>query len=150
MSGIGSFLFRHTIDNFKAGSVRHCLPRWRQLTNDKWVLEIVKGYRLELKYDPWQTYRPKPLRLDSNSQSQLDQALQEFLRVGIIEPCNFDEDGFYSTLFPIAKRDKSARIIFDLSELNLFMEYDHFKMDTVKQAIELVTPGCYFASIDFT
>ncbi len=30
------------------------------------------------------------------------------------------------------------------------MEYDHFKMDTVKQAIELVTPGCYFASIDFT
>ncbi len=113
------------------------------------MLNIVKGYRIEFDSTPYQTFRPRPLRLENNSQNQLDEALQEFLRLGIIVPCDYDEDGFYSTLFPIAKRDKSAHIIFDLSNLNWFVKYDHFKMDTVKQAIELITKDCYFASVDF-
>ena len=96
--------FYHTPDNFRAGAVRSCLPKWKQITNDKWVLDIVKGYRLELWSEPWQEYRPQPRRLENNSQKQLDDALLEFLRQGIIEPCDFDEEGFYSTLFPISKR----------------------------------------------
>ncbi len=100
--------FIHSVDNFRAGAVSKCLPRWKQITNDKWVLDIVKGYRIELKNDPYQAYRPRPLRLEPNSQSQLDEALKEFLCVGIIVPCNYEEEGFYSTLFPIAKRDNTA------------------------------------------
>ncbi len=79
----------------------------------------------------------------------LASALEEFLELGIIEPCDFNEYGFYSTLFPIAKKDKTARIIFDLSDLNFFIDAEHFKMDTVKQAIEMITPGAFFASVDF-
>ncbi len=143
--------FRHCVDNFSAGAIGNCLDKWKSITSDRWILNLVKGYRIEFKNDPYQDFRPKPLRLDRNSQKLLDNALHEFLKVGIIECCNVDEEGFYSTLFPIAKKDKNAgaRVIFDLSDLNFFIDTEHFKMDTVKHAIELVTPGCYFASIDF-
>ncbi len=111
-------------------------------------MKLVKGYKIKFKAEPYQYYRPQPLRLNAHDQELLDTALEEFLELGIIEPCNFNEYGFYSTLFPIAKRDRTARVIFNLSDLNFFIEYEHFKMDTVKHAIELITPNAFFASVD--
>ena len=141
--------FIHRVDNFQAGSISKCYHHWRKITSNKWVLNLVKGYSIEFVDEPYQVFRPKPLRLNDSCQRLLDGALNEFLHLGIIEPCNYHEYGFYSTLFPIAKKDKSARIIFDLSKLNEFIYADHFKMDTVKQAIELINPGSFFASVDF-
>ncbi len=106
--------FRHKVDNFWPGSVSRCLKSWKALTNDKWILALVKGYKIEFKADPWQSFRPKPLRLNAHDQALLDNALEEFLHLGIIEPCDYNDEGFYSTLFPVAKRDKTARVIFDL------------------------------------
>ena len=39
-------------------------------------------------------------------------------------------------------------MILNLKSLNQFVEYHHFKMDTIASAIEMVTPGCFMASID--
>ena len=58
--------------------------------------------------------------------------------MGIIEPCDENEDGFYSNLFTVPKRDDSVCVIFNLKDLNWFIDTDHFKMDTVKQAIDLM------------
>ena len=110
--------FKHRADNFKAGAISRCLKKWKSITSDPWILSIVKGYNIEFKWNPYQYSRPKPRRLNKQSQAMLDEALEEFLDLGIIEPCNFNEYGFYSTLFPIAKKDKSARIIFDLDTVS--------------------------------
>jgi len=32
-----------------------CLPNWRQITQGPWILEVVKGYQLELVQTPSQT-----------------------------------------------------------------------------------------------
>ncbi len=148
-SSIDPDYFKHRVDNFKAGSISRCFSSWRKITSDTWILNLVNGYRFKFRSEPFQYYRPKPLRLNVQSQKLLDDTLYEFLKVGIIEPCNVNDFGFYSTLFPIAKKDNSARIIFNLSELNFFIKTDHFKMDTVKHAIELITPNAFFASVDF-
>ncbi len=81
--------------------------------------------------------------------ANLGSILRDFETQGIIEPCPNDEFGFYSTLFTRSKRDGSCRVIFNLSKLNDFITPVHFKMDTVKDAILLMSPHCYFASIDF-
>jgi hypothetical protein len=141
--------FKHTATNFEAGSISRRLKQWKDLTSDKWILKLVKGYEIDFIVEPWQDFRPKPLRLNRHDQELLDTTLKEFLKLGIIEPCDINEYGFYSTIFPIEKKDHTARIIFDLSELNYYIECDHFKMDTVKKAIELITKNCYFASVDF-
>jgi hypothetical protein len=41
------------------------------------------------------------------------------------------------------------RVILNLGELNEYVIADHFKMDTIKDAVALMYQGCYFASIDF-
>ncbi|MCP3933699.1 MAG: hypothetical protein GY705_31925, partial [Bacteroidetes bacterium] len=140
---------KHTIDNFQAGAVSRCIEKWEQLTCDPWILNMIEGYELDFLAEPSQDFRPKPLRLESKMEEKLQDALREFLELGIIEECDENEYGFYSNLFPVPKKIDAIRVIFNLSELNEFIDCDHFKMDTVKQAIELMTEHCYFASVDF-
>ena len=71
--------------------------------------------------------------------------IQRFLEKGIIEPCTYQTDSFYSNIFVIPKKDRS---IFNLKYLNEYVEYHHFKMDTIKDAIPLIKPECTFFSID--
>ena len=39
-------------------------------------------------------------------------------------------------------------MILNLKELNSFVEYEHFKIDSLRSVIGLMTPNCYMASID--
>ena len=55
---------------------------------------------------------------------------------------------FISTIFLRPKKDESFRMILKLKELNKFVEYEHFKMDSIHTCIELMRPSCYMASID--
>ena len=54
-----------------------------------------------------------------------------------------------SNIFTREKSDGSLRIILDLTELNEFITYTHFKMDNLQTAINLLSPDCYMASIDW-
>ncbi len=75
--------FKHRVDNFKAGAVSRCYNKWKTITSDPWVLSLVKGYNIEFWADPYQFYRPQPLRLNANSQYMLDTALEEFLELAL-------------------------------------------------------------------
>ena len=39
-------------------------------------------------------------------------------------------------------------MILNLKILNTFMEYNHFKMESIQDVIQVVRPGVYMASID--
>lgn len=54
----------------------------------------------------------------------------------------------YQTFSPDQKKDGGHRIILNLKPLNNDIEHIHFKMDTLKSAINLVKKDCYFASTD--
>ena len=41
-----------------------------------------------------------------------------------------------------------CRLILNLKELNAFLPYYHFKMETLETAITLVTPGSVMASVN--
>ena len=43
----------------RAGQIQHCAHNWLQITKVPWILEVVKGYRLELEYVPVQ-HKPAP------------------------------------------------------------------------------------------
>lgn len=80
----------------------------------------------------------------------LEDTLQEFQKQGIIERCLLSSDKcFYSNLFLRPKHDGTYRVIFNLSDLNDFVVKHHFKMDTFRDVVQLVKPGCFFASVDF-
>ena len=142
-------VLQNTECNFYAGKISNCYDAWTQLTSDQWILNIVQGFEIEFTERPFQPYRPFPLRLSKTDCKALDTALRGFLDQDIIEGCDPDDDMFVSTVFPVLKKDGSARVILNLSTLNDFVENHHFKMDTIRDAIAMMRPGCFFASIDF-
>lgn len=68
--------------------------------------------------------------------------------MGIIEKATDFTSGYISNIFTRPKKDGGHRMILNLKPLNNDIEHIHFKMDTLKSAINLVKKDCYFASID--
>ena len=76
----------------------------------------------------------------------LDDALEELFESGVIEYCNnVIIPDFQSNVFPTSKPDGTARIILNLKQLNVFTEHIHFKMETIKDAVNLMRENCVFA-----
>ena len=145
-----SLTFKNNPDNFQAGRIKLCYKNWQRLTPDAWILNVVKGYSLELTDTPTQDKLPRPIKFEKEEEQALQNSLQEFLALGIIEQSRArTETCFFSNLFLRPKADGTFRVIFNLSGLNDFVVKHHFKMDTIKDAINLMKPGCFLASLDF-
>jgi len=71
------------------------------------------------------------------------------LSKGVIEVIADSQVAFLSNIFAKPKPDGSICVILDLTHLNLFVTYKHFKMDSLQTAINLMTPNCYMASVDW-
>ena len=78
----------------------------------------------------------------------LEQEVQNLLEKGAICEVPFCEDGFYSRLFVIPKRDGSMRPVIDLSPLNHFIDTPHFQMENLATVKSLLRQGHFMTKID--
>lgn len=74
--------------------------------------------------------------------------IETLLDKGVIKPSCHESGEFVSPIFLRPKPDGTYRMILNLRAFNEFVQYHHFKMDTVETAINMMTPGCFMASID--
>lgn len=74
--------------------------------------------------------------------------MNKLLKIGAIVPTVHEPGDFISPVFTTAKKDGSSRMILDLNSLNKFIEYHHFKMESLSTVVNMVKPKCYMASID--
>ena len=78
---------------------------------------------------------------DSNRDSRL-----EINNAGVIERTTSGPGEFISSVFVRPKKDGSHRMILNLKQLNEYVTYRHFKMDTIQTALKRIRPGCFMAS----
>ena len=74
--------------------------------------------------------------------------IKNLLRKGVIKKCQHEEGEYISPIFLTSKSDGSFRMILNFKKLNDHMPYIHFKMETIKSVINLVTQNCFMAKID--
>ena len=55
---------------------------------------------------------------------------------------------FLSSLFLVPKRDGNSRPVINLKELNVFLKYDHFKMEGIHLLCDLLQPQDWLGKID--
>lgn len=140
----------HSTPYFIAGNIANHLQKWQTLTSDQYILQTVSGLEIEFHDIPRQSFPRQEYKLKPDIKNKLAIEIRTMLRKGIIEVAEDNNCGYVSAVFARPKRDGSTRCILDLKHLNHSVTYRHFKMDTLTTALSLVTPGCYFASLDLS
>ena len=77
-----------------------------------------------------------------------DNEIEELLAKGAIKVSEHEHGDVISSIFIRYKKDGSSRPIINLKNLNQHVSYVHFKMETLKHALDLIFKGCLLASLD--
>lgn len=122
-----------------------------KITSDDWILKIVQeGLKLVfIKHPPNTGVRITNVQDVVQRQCILEE-IESLLEKHAIEivPKTQEGQGFYSTFFVVPKRDGGYRPILNLKPLNIFLQNQHFKMESLRSIIQALNVGDWVASID--
>ena len=114
-----------------AGRLRLFLPNWQKITVDPAILDVVRGYKLEFLSPPIEEYIRNPLQFSHAESKKIDSEVDTLLEKGALNMVKPGSGQFLSSLFLVPKRDGNSRPVLNLKELNVFLKYDHFKMEGI-------------------
>ncbi|XP_044179907.1 uncharacterized protein LOC114968520 [Acropora millepora] len=119
-----------------------------RLTSDPHILQTIAGETIEFSSYPIQvSYPPNSICKDHVALVEAD--IYSLKEKGVIVPCYHEFGEFISPIFSVPKKDGRVRLIHNLKKLNSFVENSHFKMESIHTVLNLVTPNCWMASLDF-
>lgn len=133
---------------FIPGNTRNCLRNWESITSDAFVLQLAKGIPLEFVQEiPSQYELPRYYNFNAHDKDIIDLEVKNLVERKIVSEI---EEGwkFVSNIFIRPKPNNKFRLIIDLSPLNAYIHKEHFKMDNLNSAIDLMSPNSFLASID--
>ena len=91
--------------------------------------------------NPFQTF-------SSHEQQIIDLEIQKLIKLKVICEAEYHQDQFISPIFTRPKKDREFCMILNLKELNKYIKYYHFKMDTFETALKLIKPNSFMAAVD--
>ena len=139
------------------GKLQNYLHNWEVITQDSFALNVIKnGYKPQLKKKPPLVRNPEPYEynLPDEHLNALDIEVQKFLENNVIEPVNdLHSPGFYSCLFVRPRSNDSPdkwRCIFDISELNKYLNAPRFRMESTNSIRKLLKLNNYCVKLDLS
>ena len=132
---------------FEAGRLRHFEEEWKQLTSDPFIIEMIQGVRIPITHLP-KNENIRPNQVPGYLVKEADDEIKKMLNMGVIEKSDQEENEVISPIFLVEKADGTHRVILNLKKFNECIEYEHFKMEQLTAAIQLMKKNCKMASID--
>jgi hypothetical protein len=136
--------------NFIGGTIANHFTEWQQLTSDEEILQIVLGDTIDFDGEVPSQHAVQNCKLSADAELLVENEILDLLKMKVVVPSSFEESQFLSPIFPVHKHDGGIRIILNLKELNNYVKFYHFKMDTIKSVLLNITKGCYMVSLDLT
>lgn len=123
---------------------------WLSIPNDIWVLETVKGFKIDFVSTPHQTSPPRELVLDQDQSALVDEEVRQMLDKGaiLIVSNPGPGGGFVSTIFLVKKKEKGWRPVINLRLLNFFLVYRHFKMEGIHLLRDILQEKDWLIKLD--
>lgn len=81
---------------FIAGGTKGCLLEWLKITHDPWILEAIRGVKIEWENLPSQSSDPAPYFMSGEKRRVLGEEIARLLSRGVLEKCSWDN------LFPMS------------------------------------------------
>lgn len=130
------------------GNITRHVKVWEKLTSDPWILSVVRGLKLHFWTTPVQEVEPRPFNLSKDQRETFNRSVSELLEKEVIERTGEEQGQFISNIFVRPKPNGKVRLILDLTELNKFLVLQHFKLDNLDTALNMVEADCSMATID--
>lgn len=130
------------------GNLANCIKCWEKLTSDPWILNIVRGFKLPLWTIPFQEREPRPFNLSKVQLAEFSAVIESLLKKKVIEETEECEGQFISNVFLRPKPNGKHRLILDLTLFNKFLILQHFKMESLDSALDLINKDDFMATID--
>ena len=121
---------------------------WEKITNDEFVLNAVKGYKIPFYKKVEQKELPHNMITTAEERYHLSIAIQKMINSGAIEQCKSSTNQFLSSYFLVPKPGGSFRFILNLKQLNLFVETEHFKIEDIRTAINILHKDDFMCKVD--
>ena len=139
---------RAEVEKFKGGNITNCFEKWANITQDQFVLNIVKfGLTMEFAKVPLCQFVP-PLNSSPGETEIIDAEISKLLSKGVIVNTTREPNDYVSSIFTRTKKNGSYRMILNLKTFNEFFKFKHCKLESIEDALDLITEGCYFGSVD--
>eukprot|EP00794_Sanderia_malayensis_P016482 gene16482-18121_t len=122
--------------------------QWKALTSDKTILQTVVGDTIEFIEQPPEMSIILRNYIAKEHAEQVYTELSDLIDKKVIVLCDHEPGEFISPIFSVPKKDNKIRLILNLKSMNQYVQYHHFKMDSIHTALELITEDCWMASID--
>ena len=106
------------------------------------------GYDIEFELSPPEKISKYEINFNGKEKCIVSSEVEKMLSNKVIRIISEKDVKFVSTIFLRPKRDGNYRLILNLRELNQYVVTRHFKMETLKSVLTLVTPNCYFGTLD--
>ena len=131
-----------------AGRLAYYVRNWEVITQDRWVLHAIVGYKSDLIQTPHQGNRPAVLRHNQIDQTLITEEVQELLTKQAIRESQLSPNSFISQLFLVEKKGGGQRPVVNLKALNNFVRLEHFKMEGLHILPDLIQTGDYMIKLD--
>ena len=87
-----------------AGRLSHYTHNWEHITQDRWVLQAIKGYSLELTQAPHQMRQTQAIRCLVEEHAKITQEVSDLLTKGAIVETQVSTESYVSQLFLVEKK----------------------------------------------
>jgi len=127
---------------------------WELITTEPWVLDTIRfGLRLPWAQGPPPTNITKKRRqvpLEDREFLLMSQKISEWEHDFVITrvPQILMDEIFVSTIFPVPKGPDDVRPVINLRDLNEYLVYEHFKMESLQSAVDLLQTNDYMTKVD--
>ena len=142
------FFIKNFKKNFIAGKAGKNFENWKSVTKESFVLNQILGVHINVDPDCLVSSEPRPLSVPPREKILINNEIIRFSKLKIIEETCDEPGQFISPIFPRMKKNGDVRIILNLKDFNKQFETIHFKMSSIKDAIDLMSRNCVFYKID--
>lgn len=148
VSKLSKICFLPDAQLFKAGNIAKYYSLWESLTHDNFILNIVReGLKIDF-FDMPKRHNPHQSHMSLSECNAVDKEIQMLLSKHVIVECNHKPGEFISPIFTRPKKDGSLRMILNLKKLNSHVNYNHFKMESLENVLNIIQPYTWMASVD--
>ena len=131
------------------GKLKHFLSKWESITDDSWVLSVIRqGLELEFMVEPSHRGSPPQINMNSTQKLAINKEIKCLLAIGCIKEVKRTERLFLSNIFTVPQKNGDLRQVINLKDLNQFLAFHHFKMESFQTAKDLIQEGDWMIKLD--